>query len=283
MTEFLPEGRKIYTSENKRLLSSIHALETAKNQGLILEAPCTMCDTEHNMTVDLKVIKGIIPRTEGAIGIDDGSTRDIALISKVGKPVCFTVTDIRDDVAILSRKNAQLRAKEEYLDRLSAGDIIPARVTHLEKFGGFVDIGCGIPSMIPIDSISVSRINHPSDRFTVGDDIYAVVKGRDENHILLSHKELLGTWEENAALFSVGETVSGIVRSVEDYGIFIELTPNLAGLAELKEGIKPKLIIVNTGEKSCINPHDCYFLTEGRIDRWVYSTPGATKVIMSEF
>ncbi|MGL0910084.1 hypothetical protein ACSTB0_13670, partial [Faecalibacterium wellingii] len=42
---------------------------------------------------------------------------------------------------------------------------------------------------------------------------------------------LLGTWEENAAGFTVGETVVGIVRSVEEYGTFIEIAPNLAGLA----------------------------------------------------
>ena len=61
----------------------------------------------------------------------------------------------------------------------------------------------------------------------------------DQNlRVSLSHKELLGTWEENAALFSSGETVSGIVRSVEHYGVFVELAPNLAGLAEPKDGVK---------------------------------------------
>ena len=112
------------------------------------------------------------------------------------------------------------------------GDIIPARVTHLEQFGCFVDVGCGIPSLIPIDAISVSRISHPSDRFKVGQDIKVIIKSLDNGRIWLSHKELFGTWSENAAMFKTGETVSGIVRSVEDYGIFIELTPNLAGLAE---------------------------------------------------
>jgi len=50
-------------------------------------------------------------------------------------------------------------------------------------------------------------------------------------------RELLGTWEENVAGFEVGQTVSGIIRSVESYGVFVELTPNLAGLAELREGV----------------------------------------------
>lgn len=125
----------------------------------------------------------------------------------------------------------------EYISKLTPGDIIDARVTHLEQFGCFVDIGCGIPSLIPIDAISVSRISHPSDRFFTGQYIKAVVKSNDGSRICLTHKELLGTWEENASLFSSGETVSGIVRSIEDYGIFVELAPNLAGLAEPKENI----------------------------------------------
>ena len=51
-------------------------------------------------------------------------------------------------------------------------------------------------------------------------------------------RELLGTWEENAELFTPGETVTGVIRSIEDYGVFIELMPNLAGLAELEERIE---------------------------------------------
>ena len=54
----------------------------------------------------------------------------------------------------------------------------------------------------------------------------------ENDKITLSHKELLGTWEENAAMFAPGQTVTGVIRSIEDYGIFVELTPNLAGLAE---------------------------------------------------
>lgn len=305
MTEYLPEGRRIEKSENKSALSSLRSLEAAGAQEMILEAPCTLCDTAHNLCVDLGIIKGIIPRCEGAIGIESGSTRDIALISRVGKPVCFKVSGIdrsgSEPVAVLSRKAAQEDAVENYISKLENGRIIPARVTHLEQFGCFVDIGCGIPSMIPIDAISVSRIMHPSDRFAVGQDIFAVVKGREDGKICLTHKELLGTWEENASGFSVGETVTGIIRSVEEYGIFIELTPNLAGLAELKPGVqagdyacvyikaiipekmKVKLIIVSTSGECCIRERPNYYMTEGKIDKWVYSTENSPKYIAAEF
>ena len=305
MTEYLPEGRRLSERENITALSNIRTLTQAAASGAILEAPCAVCDAEHNMRVDLGKVRGIIPRSEGAIGIDDGSTRDIALISRVGKPVCFKVLRIDETgstpVAILSRKAAQEEAQENYISGLCPGDVIGARVTHLEQFGCFVDIGCGIASMIPIDAISVSRIIHPANRFSVGSDIYAVVKGREDGHICLTHKELLGTWIENANRFSVGETVPGIVRSIEDYGIFVELAPNLAGLAELKSSIrvgdcacvyikaiipekmKIKLIIVNCCDDGCVPIDTPYFITGGHIDKWVYSTPGAPKYISSEF
>ena len=63
---------------------------------------------------------------------------------------------------------------------------------------------------------------------------------RDLKRITLSYKELLGTWEENAEKFEEGETVKGIVRETEKCknGIFIELTPNLVGLAEYKDGME---------------------------------------------
>lgn len=190
----------------------------------------------------------------------------------------------------------------QYLDGCRPGDILPACVTHLEPFGCFVDIGCGLPSLIPIDSISVSRISHPSDRFTVGQQLRVVFKGREGKKILLTHKELLGTWEENAAQFQAGETVAGIVRSVENYGIFVELTPNLAGLAELKpnvtvgqhasvyiksilpERMKIKLILVDVFAPSVQEPPELhYFIQDSHIDRWQYASAGSTKSMETLF
>ena len=81
MTEFLPEGRRLAYKENTAALQSSKTLMQAAVSGAILEASCTVCDAEHNMHVDLGCMKGIIPRSEGAIGIESGATRDIALIS----------------------------------------------------------------------------------------------------------------------------------------------------------------------------------------------------------
>ena len=244
MTEYLPEGSLIETPKNKNILSCLENLKEAQKNRTILEAPATVCTAKHDLIVDLGTIRGIIPRNEGAIGIESGETRDIALISRVGKPVCFIITGFEKDknghlTAICSRKAVQEECTANYLEKLVPGDVIPAVVTHMENFGCFADIGCGIVSLLSVDSASVSRITHPHFRFFLGEEIRVVVKAKDDSgRIFISHKELLGTWEENACEFAAGQTVTGVVRSVEDYGIFVEITPNLAGLAEPRENVR---------------------------------------------
>ncbi len=290
MSEYRPEGSLINTAVNKNALSSLQGLKEAMQKELILEGRAALCDKEHNLHIDLGAMKGIIPRNEGAIGIEEGYVRDIALISRVGKSVCFIITDIRRNeegrlYAVLSRKKAQEKAKTEFSDKLIRGDIIEVKVTHMESFGVFCDIGAGLTALLPIESISVSRIPHPSARFFVGQNIRCIVTGRDDKgRITLSHKELLGTWEENAELFRIGETVPGIIRSVESYGVFVELTPNLAGLAEydpdVTEGMsaavyikniipekrKIKLIIVDTFDEKYPPSEINYFFTGEHIN-----------------
>lgn len=306
MVEFYPEGILIDKAENVRAFKSLNALNEAYLDERILEARAIVCDADHNLIVDMGCIKGIIPREEGALGIKEGKVRDIAVISRVNRPVSFIITDfIRSangsTMAVLSRSKAQERCMEKYIDYLKNGDVIDARITHLEPFGAFADIGCGIVSLIPIDTISVSRIEHPRERFTVGMDIKAVVRSIENGRINLTHKELLGTWEENASAFNAGETVAGIVRSVEEYGAFIELTPNLAGLAEIKDGItsgsqasvyikniipermKIKLIIIDTFEQKYKPVRPKYFFTGEHMDSFLYSPAHCEKVVETIF
>lgn len=306
MSLYLPEGFLIKTEENKKALGNFENFKEAFKKGTPLEARALTCDKEHNLHIDFGFIEGIIPRSECAVGIDEGTTRDIAIIARVNKPVKFIITDIKEIngklTAILSRKVLQNRFYQLRLPELKVGDIINASVTHLENFGVFCDIGCGINALLPIDNISVSRIPHPNVRFSVGDEIKVIIKNIDEdNRVTLSHKELLGTWEENAKEFSVGETVSGIIRSVENYGIFIELAPNLAGLAEytsnvevgqqasvyiksiIPEKMKFKLIIVESFEADYPKPEPIYFFNDSHIDYFKYSPDCSERIIETIF
>ena len=303
---FYPEGWLINTTENKYVLKNIKNILKAIKEKKIVEGKAIVCDKNHNLIVDMGCMKGIILREECAIGIKEGFTKDISIMSRVNKPVCFTINEVVKDAenkvyAKLSRKIAQEICLNQYIYSLTPGDIIDATVTHLENFGAFVDVGCGLISFLPIDAISISRISHPKERFSQGMNIRVIIKNIEKNRLCLTHKELLGSWEQNAKLFSIGETVSGIVRSIENYGIFVELMPNLAGLAEIKDNIhegqqasvyikniipsrmKIKLIIIDTfnGNYSLKSP--TYFYTENHIEQFVYSPASSKKVISCSF
>ena len=307
---YLPEGSLLKCEDVIEAKSSPATLERAMQQGKIIEGVVTLCDGALNLWVDLGCMKGIIYRDEVGYTVPGEHQKDIAIISRVGKPVAVRVTSIATNdrgelYAVLSRRLAQKECLEAYLYTLKAGDIIPAKVTHLEHFGAFVDVGCGVASLLSIDCISVSRISHPRDRFYVGMPIKAVVKSVDcdSGRIYVTHKELLGTWEENASQFTVGQTVMGVVRSIEDYGVFIELSPNLAGLAEyradikvgdtvavyikniIRERMKIKLVIIDSCKAENTQGKISYFVSPEccHIDLWQYSPLGSGKVIESHF
>jgi len=310
MNEFFPEGALIHTAQNRKLLSDLAGMEKAKNEEIVLEARASLCDQDLNLIFHLGGYRAILPKKEAVLAEQGGEIRDIAVISRVGKPSAFLIDRIEyepEPVIFLSRKKAQEKCLREKLDLLEEGDVLEARITHFEPFGAFCDIGCGITSLLSIDCISISRIWHPSDRFSLGERIYCAVKARDEvllgrrGRISLTHKELLGTWEENAALFHVGETTCGIVRSVEKYGVFIELMPNLAGLAELRQPVRPgqrtsvyikalipeklkvKLILVDVCEDVATPDPIRYFYNDSHIDRWVYTPENSGKHIETVF
>ncbi len=299
MNEFLPEGAGYLTEENLAALSSLTAMEKAMGEGMLLEGIAQLCDSDLSLRFDFGFAQGVMPKEEVAVTEEDSPIRDIAVITRVGKPCVFLIEALEWEdekpLFILSRKKAQEKCLKEYLDRLQTGDVLPAKITHFEPFGAFCDIGCGIPSLLSIDCISVSRISHPSDRFRLGEQILCAVKGRDEvtlgtrGRISLTHKELLGTWAENAARFRVGQTVVGMIRSIESYGIFIELAPNLAGLAEWRDDVKVgeacsvyikniipakrkiKLVLIDSFRPALGQIKTRYFIKEGDIRSFSYT------------
>ena len=90
--------------------------------------------------------------------------------------------------------------------------------------------------------MSVSRIKSPYERLKIGQNIDVLVKDidKEKNRISFTYKELLGTWEENIQGYEQGTVVKGVVRDTtkDKNGIFIELKPNLVGLAEYKDNIE---------------------------------------------
>ena len=175
-------------------------------------------------------------------------------------------------------------------------DEIERYIRHKRRDEGLA--GFGIMHVLVAAYVRALSQRPAVNRFISGQKIYAAILGvdREARRISLTHRELLGTWAENAAGFRAGQAVTGIVRSVQPYGAFIELTPNLSGLAEPEDGLEPgqlvsvyirsilpekqkiKLTVLEQLDPRNVPPQLLrYYRTVGRLDRWEYA-PGSGTV-----
>ena len=307
---YLPEGQYSPDKTPDAYCSDEKSLYKAMAEKRIICGRAVLCDKNMNLTVDIGCgIVGYMPRNEAVFQPDGSSIKDIAVLTRVGKSVCFHINSIVTEngrrVAYISRASAQMECYRNYISKLTQGDIIPCKITHTEQFGAFADIGCGLVALLPVDCISVSRIERPDERFSVGDELRCVVRSIDETtgRVFISTKELFGTWEENSRAFLPGQTVSGIIRSVEPYGVFIELSPNLAGLAEYSpdvragdtaavyiksinaEKMKIKLVIVSSSSAPIEKKAPEYYVLPDvkHMDVWKYSPDVCSKTVQTVF
>ncbi|MBE5805914.1 MAG: 30S ribosomal protein S1 [Clostridiales bacterium] len=238
---FMPEGWKI---DNFNFTKQ--SLDRAISTGEILQGKVSKCDSNYNLYVNLgNEVTGIIPREEiEAVNIDEtGYPKPNICTSKVNKYVQFKVRSIDSrNNYILSRKDVGKEALNWITNELQEGMVVNGIVKSIQPYGVFVEIGGGIVGLLHIEDISIARIKTPAERLKIGQKINVIIKCIDKKmeRVILTYKELLGTWEDNIKDFEEGKVVEGIVRETEKSknGIFIELKPNLVGMAEYKEGIE---------------------------------------------
>lgn len=223
--KFIPEGwnekEKIYTKKQ---------LETAKENSSILEGTIKSFEKE-KIYVDLGNDKiGIIPREE------------LGIYNKNTKYVQFKVQEIKNNIYFLSRKSVQKDCLNWAINELENGEKVNGIVRSIKPYGAFVEIGSGTTGLLHIEDISKARMKTPEERLKIGQKIPVIIKNinKVDKKFNLSYKELLGTWQDNIKDFKEGQTVQGIVREVAkgNKGIFIELKPNLVGMAEYQKNLE---------------------------------------------
>lgn len=214
--KFIPEGwLENFSTVTKDTL--INAIET----GEVMQGIVNKCDSNYNLYIDFgNNLKGIIPRDEiEAINIDEtGFPKPNICASKVNKYVQFKVKDVdKKDCFILSRKAVGEDALNWIKQDVKAGQIVKGIVKGIKPYGVFVEIGGGIVGLLHIEDISVARIKTPLERLSIGQKINVMIKSIDYKleRVVLSYKELLGSWEDNVKEFEEGTTVVGIAREVE--------------------------------------------------------------------
>lgn len=174
------------------------------------------------------------PRVEGA--------NRAKILSKlqayIGETFDLRVIDVdeEENKLIFSEKAAKAAEQTSLLAQYKEGDTVTGKVTGVVDFGAFVEFGEGLEGLVHISELAWQRIDNPKDIINVGDDVKAQIIGIDDGKISLSVRRLLDDpWKDVETKFSIGSVVEGKVLKLNPFGAFVELTPDIHGLAHISE------------------------------------------------
>jgi small subunit ribosomal protein S1 len=212
-------------------------------------------DIEAAFTSETPVVGRILDKTKGGLRVDLNGIEAFLPGSQIdSRPIRGLDTYIGQDIEakiikfsrrrnniVLSRKvitdevvNAE---KAETLSKIGLGYIVEGTIKNLTEYGAFVDIG-GIDGLLHVTDMSWGRIHHPADQFKVGDHLQLKVLKLDKERekVSLGYKQLLpDPWSTVVEVYPVNTKLKGIVSSVTEYGVFIELEPGVEGLVHVSE------------------------------------------------
>ena len=207
-------------------------------------------DFEEGKTIEGKVTSSV----RGGLLVDVGTRGFLpaSLISNrfvsdlkpyIGKTIKVKITEIdpAKNRLILSHKELieeeREQAFENVVSQLVVGDVVEGRVSRLTQFGAFVDIG-GVDGLVHISEISYKHVDKPSDVLKVGQDVKVKVIGidNDRNRISLSIKQTEPSpFEQATANLNEGDIIEGEVKSLTNFGAFVEVADGIQGLVHVSE------------------------------------------------
>jgi small subunit ribosomal protein S1 len=205
--------------------------EGSKVEGKIVEK------TKGGLSVDIGGVKAFLPGSQ----IDTKVIRD--LDSFIGQKLLFKILKInskRSNVIVSRRaiiEEERALKKVETLAKIREGALVTGTVKNIIDYGVFVDLG-GIDGLLHISDISWGRITHPSEFFSVGEEIEVMILKYDpeKERVTLGYKQKKpDPWMNIDEKYPAGEQITGKVVSITDYGAFIELEEGLEGLVHISE------------------------------------------------
>ena len=189
------------------------------------------------MVVDLGVIQAFLPGSQ--VDVQPVKNFDDFLNKEFDFQI-VKVDEMRKNL-VVSRKailqESLNEKREEIMSQIQVDGKVSGIVKNITDFGAFVDLG-GIDGLIHITDFSWGRINHPSEIVSIGDKVEVKVIEYDQetSRISLGMKQLVDNpWKKIAEKYNVGDTISGKVVSIMNYGIFIEIEKGIEGLIHISE------------------------------------------------
>ena len=249
------EGEALLSRERARKeesWSNLEKLQDAKQQvtGIITGR------VKGGYAVDISGAVAFLPGSQ----VDLKPIKDISpLLNKPQPMVILKMDKLRGNIVVSRRallEESRKADRSKLLSDINEGDKLKGIVKNITDYGIFVDLG-GLDGLIHVTDLSWERVNHPSEKFNVGEEIEVVVTKHDKenNRISLGLKQLTeDPWKNVEKEYKVGSKITSKISSVADYGAFVELAKGVEGLIHSSEmswinkNVNPNSI-VKTGDK----------------------------------
>jgi len=195
------------------------------------------------LIVNVQNISGFIPVSqlspEHYPRVSGGDKNKILekLKSYVGETFDVRVIDVneQDEKLIVSEKSVWEDTQKNVISQYKVGDTVEGEVTAVADFGAFVKFDA-LEGLVHISEIAWQRIDHPRDLLTIGQTVKAEIIGIEGSKIFLSMKKLVeDPWANVQNRYHVGDLVQGTILKVNPFGFFVELDPEIHGLAHVSE------------------------------------------------
>ncbi len=243
-----PDGHAILSIRRARMEKSWRVAEELFTEEKVIEAE-VIDFNKGGLIVDLGV-RGFVPISQipelrGLSKGQEGEPSEVIdrLAQMKGRVLKLKIIELNRNRnrLILSERLAlqeqRSHRKDELLAELQPGQVRRGRVTSLASFGAFVDLG-GADGLVHISQISYSRVNHPSEVLSVGDevDVYVLSIEPDTKKIALSLKRAQpDPWSLVDQKYHVGDLVEGTITKLAKFGAFAKIDDGIEGLIHLSE------------------------------------------------
>lgn len=195
------------------------------------------------LMVEISGVAGFLPVSQLSIEhyprVEDGDKSKIlsSLRAFVGQlfDVQIITVDSQEEKLIVSEKAVYEDELNRKLASLKIGQVVEGTVSGVVDFGAFVKFE-NLEGLVHISELAWQRIEHPKDVIKVGDVVKAKIIAIEKGRVSLSIKQLQADpWLEAVKNYQIGQVVVGKVVKIAPFGVFVELTKNVQGLAHLME------------------------------------------------
>ncbi len=230
------EGTITLSKRRALIIKSQQKIQDAYKEGSLVDGKIIE-KTKGGFFVDISGVRAFLPGSQ--YDVKPVKTSD-DLIGKTGKFKILKLNNKLNNIIVSRRviiEEEKKQKKDEVLSVLKEGELVKGRVKNITDYGVFIDIG-EVDGLLHISDISWGRINHPSEVFSVGEELEVLVLkfDKDSEKVTFGYKQKKSDpWLNVEEKYPEGKTIEGKVVSFTDYGAFIELEEGVEGLVHVTE------------------------------------------------